>query len=94
MSTTQRNYESMKNKLGEESGVSDWILIDQAMIDQFAQVTQDLQFIHVDPKRAKEETDFGGTIAHGFLVLSMASKFALDVFPRESEKKRAYQLWI
>ena len=86
MSITQKNYESMKSRLGEEFGVSEWILIDQAMIDQFAKVTQDPQFIHTDPKRAKDETDFGGTIAHGFLVLSMASKFALDVFPRESEK--------
>ena len=86
MSTTKKTYEYLKNKQGDELGVSDWILIDQSMIDQFATLTEDRQFIHVDPLRAKRETAFGGTIAHGFLVLSLASKFASDVFHRESEK--------
>ncbi len=50
--------------------VSDWLLVDQPMIDQFAEVTGDHQFIHVDPARAAN-TPFGGTVAHGFLLLSL-----------------------
>jgi len=57
-------------QVGSEIGVSDWILIDQDMINRFADLTDDHQFIHVDPDAAAK-TPFGGTIAHGFLVLSM-----------------------
>ena len=56
--------------IGEDLGASDWKLIDQAMINQFADVTGDHQFIHVNPELAKQ-TPFGGTIAHGFLTLSL-----------------------
>lgn len=68
-------------EIGKECGVSDWVLIDQARIDQFAAVSEDDQFIHVDPARAAQ-TPFGGTIAHGFLTLSMLSRLARDVLPR------------
>ena len=64
--------------IGKQIGISPWVLIDQARIDAFAQVTDDQQFIHTDPIRSKAETSFGGTIAHGFLTLSMASRFAID----------------
>ena len=57
---------------------SDWLLIDQAMIDRFADVTGDHQFIHVDPVRAAE-TPFGGTIAHGFLLLSILSRLQMSL---------------
>jgi acyl dehydratase len=57
-------------KIGSEIGLSDWIAIDQDMINRFADLTDDQQFIHVDPEKAAQ-TPFGGTIAHGFLVLSM-----------------------
>ncbi len=67
--------------LGTEVGVSNWITVDQTMIDRFADVTHDTQWIHVDPERAAAETPFGGTIAHGFLSLSLASRFAYDCFP-------------
>jgi acyl dehydratase len=67
--------------IGTEVGVSNWILVDQSMIDQFATTTHDTQWIHVDPERAAKETPFGGTIAHGFLTLSLASRFAYDCFP-------------
>ena len=56
--------------VGQDLGVSDWKLIDQKMIDAFADVTGDHQFIHVNPDLAKQ-TPFGGTIAHGFLSLSL-----------------------
>ncbi|WP_174278715.1 MaoC family dehydratase [Sphingomonas bacterium] len=61
--------DEMKNSVGEER-VSDWVEVTQAMIDQFAEATGDHQFIHVDPVRAAM-TPFGGTIAHGFLTLSL-----------------------
>lgn len=73
--------DELKDLVGREIGLSDWIVIDQAKIDRFADVTEDWQFIHVDPKRAAG-TPFGGTIAHGFLTLSMLSRLAEDVIPR------------
>jgi acyl dehydratase len=63
--------------VGRETGVSDWILIDQGRIDAFAEVTDDHQFIHVDPARAAA-TPFGGAIAHGFLTLSLLAPMARD----------------
>jgi acyl dehydratase len=58
-------------RIGEELGKSRWITIDQARIDDFAKATDDHQWIHVDPARAASEGPFGGTIAHGFLTLSL-----------------------
>ena len=56
--------------VGHDLGVSDWLLVDQARVDLFAEATGDRQFIHVDPVAAAK-TPFGGTIAHGFLTLSL-----------------------
>ncbi|SFT69508.1 MaoC family dehydratase [Sedimentitalea nanhaiensis] len=70
-----------QQQVGTEVGVSNWITVDQTMIDAFARVTHDDQWIHVDPDRAAAQTPFGGTIAHGFLTLSLASRFAYDCFP-------------
>ena len=72
--------EEYRNRVGMLLGVSDWILIEQGMIDQFADVTRDWQFIHVDPIRAKE-TPFGGTIAHGLLTLSLVSAMSFTAVP-------------
>ena len=63
--------------VGQEVGLSRWITVDQARIDAFARITEDEQFIHVDPERART-TPFGGTIAHGFLTLSLASTMSYD----------------
>jgi len=71
----------LESMIGQDVGVSDWALIDQKMIDAFADVTFDPYFIHTDPGRAKQETQFGGTIAHGFLTLSMLSAMAYDSLP-------------
>ena len=60
-------------QVGEEVGVSSWLTIDQGRIDQFAEATEDRQFIHVDPVAAAQTT-FEGTIAHGFLSLSLLSR--------------------
>ncbi|GGX63819.1 nodulation protein NodN [Tateyamaria omphalii] len=70
----------MSEQIGTEVGVSQWIEVDQPMIDQFAATTYDDQWIHIDPERAKN-TPFQSTIAHGFLTLSLASRFAYDCFP-------------
>ena len=67
-------------KIGQEVGVANWITVDQAMIDAFGNITHDTQWIHMDPDRAAAESPFGGTIAHGFLTLSLASRFVYDCF--------------
>jgi acyl dehydratase len=71
------SIEEIALKVGREVGVSGWIEIDQARIDSFAEVTEDRQFIHVDPVAAAK-TPFGGTVAHGFLTLSLLSRMAAD----------------
>jgi acyl dehydratase len=63
--------------VGHEVGVSEWLTIDQARILAFAEATEDRQFIHIDPEAAAQ-TQFGGTIAHGFLSLSLLSRMAAD----------------
>jgi acyl dehydratase len=73
--------ESLKARIGEVLGHSRWIMIDQPMIDAFGRVTLDEQFIHTDPIRAKESM-FGGTIAHGFLTLSLLSAMSFEVIPK------------
>ena len=65
--------------VGQELGVSDWVTIDQARIDSFAQCTGDNQWIHVDVERAARESPFGGTIAHGYLTLSLLAPLAMEV---------------
>lgn len=67
----------IQSRVGQDVGVSDWLTIDQQRIDEFADATEDRQFIHVDPDAAAR-TPFGGTIAHGFLSLSMLSRMAAD----------------
>jgi len=74
----------IKDLVGTELGVSKWMDVPQSRIDVFADATDDHQFIHVDPVRAAE-TPFGGTIAHGFLTLSMLSAMHTDAVPRVKE---------
>ena len=73
-------------QVGTEIGISDWITVDQTMIDTFADATLDHQFIHVDPERAKAETPYGGTIAHGFLTLSLLSAMNYSGLPKIREQ--------
>jgi acyl dehydratase len=61
----------LQSQIGEETHVSDWVTVDQARIDQFAEATGDHQWIHVDVERAKRESPFRAPIAHGFLTLSL-----------------------
>ncbi len=66
--------------VGQDVGTSSWIAIDQQRIDAFAACTLDDQFIHTDPERAAE-TPFGGTIAHGFLTLSLIAPMIFETLP-------------
>jgi acyl dehydratase len=75
------SLEAYQKMVGREIGVSSWQLIDQPRINGFADVIEDHQFIHVDPERAKRETAFGGTVAHGFLTMSLMSIMSYEVMP-------------
>ncbi|MCA1439851.1 MaoC family dehydratase [Ensifer sp. IC4062] len=76
----------VKGLIGKELGVSDWITVTQRTIDSFAEATGDFQFIHTDPVRAAAETPFGGTIAHGFLSLSLLSAMNYNCLPKIREQ--------
>jgi acyl dehydratase len=69
--------DEIRGRIGSEVGVSDWLTIGQDRIDAFAEATEDRQFIHVDPEAAAR-TQFGGTVAHGFLSLSMLSRMGAE----------------
>ena len=69
--------DDIRARIGGEVGVSSWLTVDQARIHAFAEATEDRQFIHTDPEAAAA-TPFGGTIAHGFLTLSLLSRMAAE----------------
>jgi len=71
------SLDEIRSRVGNEIGVSSWLTVDQAQIDAFADATEDRQFIHVDPEAAAQ-TPFGGTIAHGFLSLSLLSRMGAE----------------
>ncbi len=70
---------NMKDRVGSELGVSDWMVVEQERINEFADCTGDRQWIHVDVDRAKRESPFGGPVAHGYLTLSLIGPLSLDV---------------
>lgn len=71
------SIDALRSRCGEVIGVSRWFVLDQPRIDVFAETTDDRNFIHVDPQQA-QETAFGGTIAHGFLTLTLLSAMMED----------------
>jgi acyl dehydratase len=71
------SLDEIRARVGQEIGVSSWLAVDQARIDAFADATEDRQFIHIDPAAAAQ-TPFGGTIAHGFLSLSLLSRMGAE----------------
>lgn len=81
MNRTKTELNEYKSLVGSVIGHSEWITISQKMIDDFCDVTGDYQFIHNDPSRAASETPFGGSIAHGFLTLSLITKMYKDTTP-------------
>jgi acyl dehydratase len=78
--------QELTDRVGQELGVSDWFLVDQERVNAFADVTLDHQFVHVDVERAKA-TPFGGTIAHGFLTLSLLVHLCLPFVPTPKDRK-------
>lgn len=74
--------DELKSRIGSELGVSDWYEVTQERINAFAESTEDFQWIHVEPERAKD-TPFGGTIAHGLYTLSLGPKFSYSMFSVE-----------
>ena len=79
MSLDGYSLSTIKQFVGQELGVSQWITIDQERINQFADCTDDHQWIHVDVERAKKESPFGAPVAHGFLTLSLLVPLQGDV---------------
>jgi acyl dehydratase len=75
------SLEAYQNMVGKEVGVSSWHLVDQGRINDYADVIEDHQFIHIDPERAKRETSYGTTVAHGFLTMSLLSIMSYEVMP-------------
>jgi acyl dehydratase len=76
---TVETPDSLKQFVGKEIGVSAWLAITQERITQFAEATEDRQWIHLDRERAERESPYGTTIAHGFLTLSLISRFMKEV---------------
>src|SRR5205807_8955475 len=70
--------EQIKAAIGREAGVSGWLPVTQDLIDGFADLTGDRQWIHVDPERARRESPFGATVAHGFLTVALLSKLVRE----------------
>jgi len=77
--------DELKAAVGEQLGASDWVTVDQKQIDTFAEATGDHQWIHVDVEKAKDGP-FGGTIAHGYLTLSLLPVFSAQVYKVENVK--------
>jgi acyl dehydratase len=73
--------DQIKSRIGQNIGTSRWFEIGQDRINEFADATEDHQFIHIDVERATKETPFGGTIAHGYLTLSMLAPMGYDALP-------------
>jgi len=81
-----KNIEEFRSMMGEELPTSDWITITQEMITDFANATFDRQWVHVDVERAKKESPFKSTIAHGFMSVALLSKFLGDMVQIQSVK--------
>ncbi len=81
-SNAEAAYEKLATTIGNDEGHGEWFEVTQELVDQFADATHDHQFIHVDPERAAPI--FGGTIAHGFLTLSMLTHLSSSIRPAES----------
>jgi acyl dehydratase len=85
MTKAEDAYELFKTAVGQPEGTGDWLQVTQERINAFADVTEDHQFIHVDPKLAAELSPWGVTVAHGFLTLSLLVKLAESI-PQPAER--------
>ena len=84
---TVKTLQDLKQHVGEEMGVSEWVTIDQQMIDKFAEATGDHQWIHVDVERAKRELPIGNTIARGYLTLSLLPRLGSQLMKIETSRR-------
>ena len=82
------SLQSLKAYIGREIATTDWLTVTQERIQQFAEATGDLQWIHIDPARAQRESPYGATIAHGFLTLSLMSYFLKEAIELPGEVRR------
>jgi len=79
----------LKDLVGREIGMTEWFAVTQERIQEFADVTEDRQWIHIDPDRAQRESPYGSTIAHGFLTLSLLSRFMKEAIEIRSGLRMA-----
>ena len=79
MDTTTYSMATLGQWVGKELGVSPWLTVDQARIDEFAHCTGDDQWIHTDVERARKESPYGGPVAHGYLTLSLLARMGMDI---------------
>jgi acyl dehydratase len=84
---TIHGFEELKALVGREAGVSSWFAVTQDLISQFAELSGDTQWIHVNPARARTESPFGSTIAHGFLTLSLISRLVREAVDLQDDFK-------
>jgi len=89
MSIKRLKPSELSAHIGEAIGFSSWIQVDQKRINEFAQCTDDRQWIHVDVERAAKESPFGGTVAHGFLTLALLAPSIFEVMLSRVEVKQA-----
>ncbi|MGH9611753.1 MAG: MaoC family dehydratase [Bryobacteraceae bacterium] len=82
-----KSLDELKPLAGQVAGSSDWLVISQDKIDRFADLTGDTQWIHTQPERARRETDFGNSISHGFLTLSMLSEMSRRAIEIQTDHK-------
>ena len=84
------SFDNLRDFVGKELGVSDWLTVDQERIHKFAECTGDHQWIHVDVERARRESPFGEPVAHGYLTLSLAAPTGFDVLLKPLGVKQAF----
>jgi acyl dehydratase len=94
MSIPGYSMSTVREFIGRELGVSEWYTIGQGRIDAFARCTDDHQWIHVDVERAKRESPFGGTIAHGFLTLAMLAPMQYEIGVIPADAKQAINMGL
>jgi len=82
--TQLKELEELKDYVGKELGLTEWMIMEQERINSFAEATEDMQWIHTDPERSAAFSPYKKTVAHGFLVLSLASKISYDAFSIEN----------
>jgi acyl dehydratase len=94
MTTSPPTFEQLRTMVGQDLGVSPWMMVDQERIDQFAQCTGDKQWIHIDPERARKQSPFRTTIAHGYLTLSIIGCLSqeMNVIPENTQAAFNYGL--